>query len=162
GQLMTPIGEETRQQLERIEVTLVHEIARTKYACRACQQKVITAPGPPRVIDKGLLGDGFLAHVITERFARHMPYHRLEQKYKDEGLSLSRSVLCRSALRCAEVLEPIYEQMKSEVLASPLIQTDDTPIKVQQTEKGGSRTGRAWVYGDLEDRWIFDFTDSRA
>jgi transposase len=162
GQPMAPIGHETSRQLERIEVTLVHEIARTKYACRVCAEKLRVAPGPARVIEKGLLGSGFLAHVITERFARHMPYYRLEQKYADEGLSLSRSVLCRSALRCAELLTPIVEQMKSEVLAAPLIQTDDTPITIQARAAGGRATGHAWVYRDLEGRIVYDFTESRS
>jgi transposase len=162
GRPMTPMGTETSRQLERIEVTLVHEIARTKYACRTCEENVVTAPGPGRVIDKGLLGTGFLAHLITERFGRHMPYYRLEQKYGDEGLTLSRSVLCRSALRCAEVLLPIVEQMKAELLAGHLIQTDDTPITIKGRRKGERKTGRAWVYRDTEGRCVFDFTDSRA
>lgn len=162
GRPMKAIGHETSRQLERIEVTLVHEIARTKYACRTCEEKVVTAPGPERVIDKGLLGTGFLAHLITERFGRHMPYYRLEQKYGDEGLELSRSVLRRSALRCAEVLAPIVEQMKAELLAGFLVQTDDTPITIQGRRKGERKTGRAWVYRDLEGRTVFDFTDSRA
>ena len=47
------------------------------------------APGPDRVIDKGLLGTGALAHVITERFGNHLPYNRLEKKYEAEGLDLT-------------------------------------------------------------------------
>jgi transposase len=162
GHTMVAIGHDETKELERVETTLVHVIARTKYACRCCGERVLTAPGPARVIDKGLLGSGFLAHVIAERFARHMPYYRLEQKYADEGLSLSRSVLCRSALRCAELLLPIAEQVKREVLASPLVQTDDTPITIQTTPSGGRRTGHAWVYCDLEGRCVYDFTETRS
>jgi transposase len=162
GQPMAAIGHETRKELERLEVTLVHEIARTKYACRACQEKLVTAPGPERVIDKGLLGTGFLAHVVTERFARHMPYYRLEQKYADEGLSLSRSVLCRSALRCAELLLPIVDQMKKELLAEPLVQLDDTPVTIQCAAAGGRKTGHAWIYRGLGGICLYDFTESRS
>lgn len=162
GQAMAPIGHDETRELERLEVTLVHVIARTKYACRGCGEKVITAPGPVRVIDKGLLGAGFLAHVITERFARHMPYNRLEQKYADEGLSLSRSVLCRSALRCAELLEPIADEVKRELLAAPLVQLDDTPVTIQCSSSGGRKTGHAWVYRDTEGRAVFDVTETRS
>ena len=162
GQAMAPIGHEESKELERVEVTLVHVIARTKYACRGCGEKVITAPGPARVIDKGLLGAGFLAHVITERFARHMPYYRMEQKYADEGLSLSRSVLCRSALRCAELLAPVADEVKRELLASPLVQLDDTPVTIQCGSSGGRKTGHAWVYRDTEGRSVFDVTETRS
>jgi hypothetical protein len=57
------IGEDVSRELERIELCVVHEIARTKYACKACQGSVRTAPGPDRVIDKGLLGVGFLSRT---------------------------------------------------------------------------------------------------
>lgn len=161
GRPMAAMGHETSRRLERLEVSLVHEIARTKYACRVCQETVRMASGPERVIDKGLLGTSFLAHVITERFARHMPYYRLEQKYKSEGLSLSRSVLCRSALRCAELLLPIVEQVKRELLSGFLVGTDDTPITIQKHGPGRT-TGHSWTYRDTEGRIVYDFTASRS
>ena len=65
---------------------------------------------------RGCAVAGFLVHVIVERFALHLPYHRMEQQYAAEGLDLSRSVLQRSAAKCAELFEPIYEQFQRDVL----------------------------------------------
>jgi transposase len=161
GGTMHEIGEDISSELMRVEFTLVHEIAKKKYACRACEGAVKTAPGPARVIDKGLLSPSFLAHVITERFGMHLPYNRMEQQYADEGLDLSRSVLQRSAARCAELLEPIYEQLGRDVLAQPVVHTDDTPVTVAQDEKGRTVAGRVWVYADHDDRIWYDFTPSR-
>jgi len=48
GGELKAFGEETSRELERIETTIVHEIARTKYCCRTCQMQVLTAPGPVR------------------------------------------------------------------------------------------------------------------
>jgi transposase len=93
------MGDETVRELERLETAIVHEIRRRKYACRCCTDGVVTTPGPDRVIEKGILGPGFLASVAVERFGNHMPYHRLEKKYAGEGLNLSRSVLERSLAR---------------------------------------------------------------
>jgi transposase len=162
GSALHEIGEETSKELERLELTIVHEIARKKYACRSCEEGVKTAAGPDRVIEKGQLGVGFLAHTLVERFGNHMPYHRLEKKYASEGLDLSRTVLWRSAHRCAELLEPIYEQMKREVLASPAIHTDDTPVTLQDSKDGGRRQARVWIYRNLEGLQVFDFTESRS
>jgi hypothetical protein len=120
------------------------------------------APAPPRVIDKGILGVGFLAHVLNERFGNHQPYHRLEKKYASEGLDLSRVVLCQSALRCAEILEPIWDQMKQDVLASNVVHTDETPVNLQKSAQGGPRKARVWVYLDKENRHVYDFTESRS
>jgi len=156
------IGEDVRRELERIEMTVVHEIACKKYACRSCTNGVRTAPGPHRVIEKGILGKGFLAHVVVERFLSHMPYYRLEKKYESEGLDLSRSVLQRSTARVAELLEPISDQLRREVLSSAVIHTDDTPVTIAQASDGNSRQGRTWVYLDLEGRHFYDFTESRS
>jgi transposase len=93
GGALHEIGEEVTKELERLETAIVHEIRRAKYGCRGCTDGVRTAPGPDRVIDKGILGPGFLAHVAVERFGNHLPYNRLEKNYASEGLSLSRSVL---------------------------------------------------------------------
>lgn len=162
GHELHEIGEEITKELERLEITVVHEIARKKYACRSCTDGVTTADGPPRVIPKGQLGVGFLAHVIVERFAHHMPYHRQEKKYAGEGLELSRSVLWRSTHRCAELLEPIYEELERQVLESDAIHTDDTAVTLQASKAGGRRKARIWVYRDLEGRQVFDFTESRG
>lgn len=162
GGRLEPLGEDVTQELERIEVTVVHEIAREKYACAACKSAVVTAPGPARVIDKGLLGVGFLAHVLTERFQHHMPYHRQEQKHLSEGLSLARSVLCTSALRCADLLEPVYAQLKREALASDFLGTDDTSVSLQEGSDGTSRRAFVWLYRDLAQRHVFDFTESHS
>ena len=161
GCQMREIGEDVSSELLRVELTLVHEIARKKYGCGKCGNSAKTAPGPQRVIDKGLLSPSFLAHVITERFGMHMPYNRMEQQYADEGLDLSRSVLQRSAAKCSELLEPIYDQLGRDVIAQPIVHTDDTPVTVAQDAEGKTVAGRVWVYADHEDRIWYDFTPSR-
>lgn len=156
------MGEEITRELERLETALVHEIHRRKYACRSCTDGVTTAPGPDRVITKGILGPGFLAHVAVERFGNHMPYHRLEKKYAAEGLDLSRSVLERSMAKCAAILKPLHEQLRAEILRSASIFTDDTPVTIARpASQTGSKKGRVWIYADREGRHDYDFTDSR-
>jgi transposase len=152
---------ETSRELERIETTIVHEIARTKDACSTCHEGVVTTAWQGKVIDKGLLGPWFLAPVITERFGHHLPYYRLEGRYRGEGLELSRAVLCESMARCAELLEPIAEELRREVLASPVVHTDDTPVTLARSGEGGSRQARVWVYLNREGRCWYEFTESR-
>lgn len=161
GARLHEIGEDLRRELERVEMTIVHEIACKKYGCRSCENGVRTAAGPVRVIEKGILGKGFLAQVLIDRFQNHMPYYRLGKKYASEGLELSRSVLQRSMSRLAELFEPIWKELGREVLASSVIHTDDTPVTVARDGHGGTKQGRAWIYLDLENRHFYDFTDSR-
>ena len=163
GAALHSIGFEESRELERVEITVVHQTKRAKYACRSCEEGVVTAAGPQRVIEKGLLSAGFLAHVIGERFQFHMPYYRLEKKYASEGLDLSRSVLERSVARCGELLEPLHTALREVVLAEDIIFTDDTTVRIAKAGKpGGSKTGRLWIYTDKQGRHYYDFTDSRV
>ena len=155
------IGEDVRHELERIETVIVHEIACKKYGCRHCESAVVTAPGPDRPIEKGILGRGFLATVLVERFGNHMPYHRLEKKYAAEGIDLGRSVLQRSASRVAELFEPVAQQILRDILASGVIFTDDTPVTIAQGPSGRSQTGRVWIYASRDGHHFYDFTASR-
>ena len=113
------------------------------------------------MIEKGLLGPGFLAHVAVDRFGDHMPYHRLEKKYAREGLSLGRSVLERSMARCSELLEPVWRAMERQVISAPAIHTDDTTVTIARGGKGKSSKGRMWIYLDQEDCHFYDFTATR-
>jgi transposase len=161
GGELKEFGEEVSRELERVETVVVHELARKKYACARCKEGVVTAPWRGKVIDKGMLGPGFLSHLIVERFGNHLPYFRLEGKYRSEGLDLSRSVLCASMARCAELLAPIAEQIRQEILGSPIVNTDDTPVTVAQSSSGGSRQGRVWAYLNQQGRHWYEFTESR-
>jgi len=109
---------------------------------------------------EGLLGPGFLAHVIDERLQGHMPYNRQEKKYGREGLSISKSVLERSTAKCAEVLAPLHEALKEEVLKHEIIFTDDTPVRTVQ--KKGPKDGRLWVYLSKQGHHYYDFTSTRS
>ena len=162
GNPLHAIGFEESRELERIEITIVHKTKREKYGCRACEEGVKTAPGPARVIDKGMLSAGFLAHVIGERIQFHMPYYRLEKKYGSEGLDISRSVLERSVARCAELLAPLHAALQVAVIGSDIVFTDDTPVTIAtQSGKSGSRKGRVWIYLNKRGQHFYDFTETR-
>lgn len=155
------IGVESSRELERIELTIIHQIDRVKYACRNCEEGVRSAKYRGKVIEKGILGPGFLAHVITEHCGNHMPFYRLEKKYASEGLSLSRSVLQASYARCAELLKPVADALRKQVLGSEVIYTDDTPVTIAVTEEKRPKQGRVWIYLDQDGAHWYDFTDSR-
>ncbi len=162
--LRVKIGEEMTQELERIEFTYVHVIAREKVACPKCEGEIVVAQGPDRVLDKCLLGPNFLSQIIFERFANHMPYARLEKKYAAEGLSLSRSVMCESTLRCAELLEPIYKAVQEEVLESlkhSVLQVDDSEVVQRNGPQSGDRKVNVWAWRDQHAGVFYTATNTR-
>jgi transposase len=165
GALRTKIGEEVREQLEYVPASLVVlRHVRPKYACKTCQGNVVIAERLPEPIEKGLPGPGLLAQVIVSKYADHLPLYRQERIFARQGVELSRQTTCDWMAVCAELLEPIWRAMHRRILQSQVIQTDDTPVKVQDPITGVMTTGRIWTYlGDYDHRFIvYDYTPDRS
>ena len=157
-------GQDVTEELEVVPAKFfVNRYVRYKYACRQCQGHVSVGPLPPRPLDKGVPGPGFLAHLITSKYADALPLYRQQQIYRRYGLELPRSTLCGWVAYVAATLAPIVEALKPCVRASRKVHTDDTPITVldPSAEPVGSRRGYMWVYIGDRDDVVFDYTNSR-
>jgi transposase len=136
------IGEETSERLEYVPASLlVIEEACQKYACRkGCT--VVTAAKPITPIEKGRPGPGLLAHIAVSKYGDHLPLHRQEGIFQRQGVELSRKTMCDWMQQCAELVRPLFEEMKQRVLRSKVIETDDTPVAVLDAALPRTRTGR--------------------
>lgn len=164
GEERQRIGCEKSEQLEFVPAVLkVLEHVRWKYACRCCQEHVSIADPPSKPIEKGLPGPGLLSAIVVGKYADHLPLYRLEDVFARAGVELSRSTLCRWALRTADLLEPLYRLMIERVRSSDAIHTDDTPVPVLDPTLPKMRTARFWVYcGDWRNPYtVYDYTTSR-
>lgn len=158
------IGEDISERLEFVPASLhVIEEVRPKYACaKGCG--MATARKPVAPIEKGLPGPGLLAQVVVSKYGDHLPLNRLESIFQRQGVELSRKTMCGWMGACAELAGPVWERMKQVVLASKVVQTDDTPVPVQDAELTRTRKGRLWTYvGDRHHPYIvYDYTGNRS
>jgi transposase len=164
GETRAQISTERSEQLDYKPASLfVVEHVRCTYACPHCEGQVVTAGKPAQPIPKGLPGPGLLAQVITDKYVDHIPLNRQEHRFARQGVELSRSTLCDWMASAAKTLEPLYELMKTLILLCGTIHTDDTPVKVRDSERKIKALGRLWIYfGDhLHPYNVFDFTMSR-
>jgi transposase len=164
GEVRQEIGRETSEQLEYIPGTMkVIEHVRLKYACRGCQEQVAIAVKPPQPIDKGLPGPGLLAWIVLSKYGDHLPLYRQEDIVSRWGVVLRRSTLCGWIAAAADLVQPLVKRMQQLLLASHVIHTDDTSVKLLDPLIGHARTARFWAYiGDSAHPYsIYDFTDSR-
>jgi transposase len=88
------IGADTTEELDYVPASFViREYVRPKYACGRCQQGVVQAILPARPIEKGRPGPGLLAHVVSSKYADHLPLYRLEQIFERHGVQITRRTL---------------------------------------------------------------------
>ena len=164
GERKVAFGEDVTEELDVVPAKFfVNQYIRFKYACRKCQEHVSIGALPARPMDKGIPGPGFLAHLITSKYADHSPLYRQQQMYRRAGLEIPRSTMCGWVAYTASLLTPIVDAMKASVMTSRKVHTDDTPITVldRSVKPVGSRKGYMWVYIGDRDDVVFDFTNSR-
>jgi hypothetical protein len=67
-------------------------------------------------------------------------------------------------LQTAEFLRPLYDLATDVVLASHVVHTDDTSVRVRDAQKKLKHTGRFWPYvGDaLHPLVVFDYTPTHS
>ena len=166
GEQLERIGSESSEQLDYVPAILkVIEHVRYKYACKHCEQKVVTATKDHQPIEKGLPAAGLLAHVVVSKYLDHLPLYRLEGIFRRHDIDITRSTMCGWAGSCADLLEPLYKLMVKEILQSKVINTDDTPVRVQDKALDKkTRTGRLWIYcGDKTHPYnVYDYTPNRS
>jgi hypothetical protein len=86
-----------------------------------------------------------LAHVIVSKFCDHLPLYRCERMLARFGVNLLRSTLCDWLAQSAVLLRPLWDLLYARVLQSHVVQTDDTPVRVQAQAGAAAHQGRVWV-----------------
>ena len=68
------IGEDVSERLDIVPAQFrVLVVRRPKYACRACEDVVVQAPAPARLIEGGLPTEATVAQVLVSKYADHLP-----------------------------------------------------------------------------------------
>jgi transposase len=138
---------------------------REKRACRSCEELgVVSAPLPPRIIEKGLASDRIVIDTIISKYCNHTPLHRQSMILERElGLEISRATLDGWVLKVGELLIPMVAAMRQELISGSYIQADETPVDVQTREgRGQNRRAYLWQYSRPGGTVVFDFRLGRG
>jgi transposase len=166
GCQMKRIGEDVSEKLDYTPGTFtVERHVRGKWACMACQ-KLVQAPVPAQIIDKGIPTSNLLANVLVAKYGDHLPLYRLEEIYAREGVPLPRSTLAQWVGQCGVQLQPLVDALKAEMLAHTVLHADETPVEMLKPGTGKTHRAYLWAYspGAFEPMKavVYDFADSRS
>ena len=124
-------------------------------------QSIVCASAPSGVIEGSRADVSFIAGVLIDKFAYHMPLYRQHQRLGDCGITVSRPWLTQLAHQGGALLEPIYEAQFDSIRHSRVKAMDETPIKAGRAGPGKMKGAYFWpVYGEL-DEVCFPFFESR-
>ena len=138
---------------------------REKRACPSCGEGgVAAAPLPARILDKSLVSDRVIIDTVVSKYSDHLPLYRQSAMLEREaGLDLSRATLDGWVMRVGELLVPLSEIMRRELLNGSYIQAGETPVDVQMHDRRGqNHQAYLWQYGRPGGSVVFDFRLGRG
>jgi len=148
------IGEDVSERLDIVPAQLrVVVVRRPKYGCRACEEVVVQAPAPARLIEGGLPTDATVAQVLVSKYADHLPLYRQAQIYARQGINLDRSTLADWVGRAAFTLRPVYDRLFATLKSSTKLFADETTAPVLDPGRGRTKTGQLWAYARDDRPW---------
>ena len=126
------------------------------------ESQAIVCPAAPVGVIEGSRADvSFIAGLLVDKFAYHLPFYRQHQRLADSGVTVSRPWLTQIGQQGIALLEPIYEAQFKSIRTSRVKAMDETPIKAGHAGPGKLKAAYFWpVYGEL-DEVCFPFFESR-
>lgn len=168
GKTLVPVGEKIDEKIEFqpgfLKLVLHHRAVYglSEEDARERQAVEITAPGPTRPVEGSIAGANLLAWILVQKYGRHLPLYRQEEILAQHGLRIPRQTTCDWVLASAQQLAPIQEALRRSILATKLVQTDDTTVKCQAGKGHGFFRAHLWTTtSPLSEGVLYDFTETR-
>jgi transposase len=156
---LVQVGEDTCEKLVKLPVQYeVHVHVYPQMACQRCHEGVTSAPRQ----DNSLKADvSVIADVVVKKYVEHQPLYRQQQGFDRLHIPISRQTLCDWTGWCSDQVEPIVKAMAEYICAQPLIQSDETPVRMQLAD-GQMETARLFAYGLPWAEVVFDFRTDKS
>jgi len=154
GHRMKKIGEDVNEVLsvipEQIWVDVNHK---AKYACSFCQgvndsnlPAVKTAKAEEALIPKSIASPSLLAFILTNKYCDHLPFYRQEKRFERIGANISRQDMSNWLVTIADMLMPLKELLRKDIISNSIIRMDETPVKVLKLDHSGKDgIGYMWL-----------------
>jgi len=133
------------------EIIEVEVKAYTRKITRHCMRKkcscngvpnTITAPMPPKVMEKTLYGISVWAAVLLTKFHYCQPTNRLLNQYKELGLPISSGTITGGLKRLKELFQPVYDALYNHQMTEDRFHNDESSWKVFESVEG--KVGNRW------------------
>jgi transposase len=142
------IGSEVSEQLDYEPARFLRRrLVRRKYVSRLHPLEApVIAELPPMLQERCTVAPGLLAQVIVSKYVDHLPLYRQEQIYwTRHRVWLPRQNLARWMGLVADWLKPIYQCIRTGVMAGGYVQVDETPVRYLEPGHGKTKLGYFWT-----------------
>ena len=153
GTEMQPIGTEIiRREVIHVKPSMyMLEYAGTTYGCPVCKdtedpQFVKDNKAPAALIKGSYTSPSLTSWVLYEKFAKSVPFYRLEKSLEELGAKISRTTMANWAIQCNSLyFKHLTDYFHRELLKRKYLMMDETPIQVLH-EPGRTPESKSYVW----------------
>ncbi len=159
------IGSEVSEQLDYEPARFLrYRLVRRKYVSKTDQDAAPEiAQLPPMLQNRSAIAPGLLAQIIVSKYCDHMPLYRQERIYwTRHRVWLPRQNLAHWMELAADWLKPIYQHIRTGVMAGGYVQIDETPVDFLAPGNGKTKTGYLWTASRPGGDVVYHWETSRA
>ena len=140
------LPDEVYKKLELIPAVFeVHEHHIAVY--KGKNGKIVKAEHPKEMLNGSIATPSIVSAVIHGKYTNAIPLYRQEQEFARNDVNISRHTMANWVITSAErYLSLVYDRLKEELLGSPVIHADETPVMVSKDGREGMHKNYMWVY----------------
>lgn len=140
------LPDEVYKKLELIPAVFeVHEHHIAVY--KGKNGKIVKAEHPKEMLNGSIATPSIVSAVIHGKYTNAVPLYRQEQEFARNDVNISRQTMANWVITSAErYISLVYDRMKEELLNSPVIHADETPVMVTKDGREGMHKNYMWVY----------------
>ena len=153
GTEMQPIGTEIiRREVIHVKPSMyMLEYVGTTYGCPVCKetedpQFVKDNKAPAALIKGSYTSPSLASWILYEKFAKSVPFYRLEKSLEELGAKVSRTTMANWAIQCNSLyFKHLTDYFHRELLKRKYLMMDETPIQVLH-EPGRTPESKSYVW----------------
>ena len=153
GTEMQTIGTEIiRREVIHVKPSMyMLEYVGTTYGCPVCKdtedpQFVKDNKAPAALIKGSYTSPSLTSWVLYEKFAKSVPFYRLEKSLEELGAKISRTTMANWAIQCNSLyFKHLTDYFHRELLKRKYLMMDETPIQVLH-EPGRTPESKSYVW----------------
>lgn len=140
------LPDEVYRKLELIPAVFeVHEHHIAVY--KGKNGKIVKADHPKEMLNGSIATPSLVAAVIHGKYTNAVPLYRQEQEFARNDVNISRQTMAGWVIKTAErYISLVYDRMKEELIKSPVLHADETPVMVTKDGREGMHKNYMWVY----------------
>ena len=109
--------------------------------------KIVKAEHPKEMLNGSIATPSLVSAVIHGKYTNAVPLYRQEQEFARNDVNISRQTMANWVITTTErYISLVYDRMKEEILKSPVIHADETPVMVTKDGREGMHKNYMWVY----------------